>query len=40
MEQVSIDTTGVSRLFIALGRIKGYDARKLVDHVIQVSGVS
>ena len=39
MEQVSVDTTGVSRLFIALGRIKGYDARKLVDHIKQVSGV-
>lgn len=40
MEQVSIDTTGVTRLFIALGKIKGYDTRKLVDHLIQVSGVS
>lgn len=40
MEQVSIDTTGVSRLFIALWRAKWYDARKLVDHIIQVSGVS
>lgn len=39
MEQVSVDTTGVSRLFIALGRAKGYDARKLVDYIIQISGV-
>lgn len=39
MEQVSVDTTGVSRLFIALGRAKGYDARKLVEHITQVSGV-
>jgi ATP-dependent RNA helicase DeaD len=39
MEEVSVDTTGVSRLFIALGRVKGYDARKLVDYIMQVSGV-
>jgi len=39
VEQISVDTAWVSRLFIALGRAKWYDVRKLVDHVIAVSWV-
>jgi len=40
IEQVSVDTTWVTRLFIALGRNKGYDARKLVDYIKEISWVS
>jgi len=39
ISEVSIDKTGKSRLFIALGRTKGYDARKLVDYVADRANV-
>ena len=36
---VAINKTGKSRLFIALGRAKGYGPRELVEHVEKISGV-
>jgi ATP-dependent RNA helicase DeaD len=40
ISEVSIDTTGTSRLFIALGRKQGYSPRSLVDFIQQEAGVS
>ncbi|GHW02488.1 RNA helicase [candidate division SR1 bacterium] len=40
INEVSIDTTGTSRLFIALGRKGGYTPRSLVDFIQTEAGVS
>ncbi|MDR2541077.1 MAG: DEAD/DEAH box helicase [Candidatus Peribacteria bacterium] len=40
INEVSIDTTGTSRLFIALGRKGGYTPRSLVDYIQTEAGVS
>jgi ATP-dependent RNA helicase DeaD len=40
IDKVSIDTTGTSRLFIALGRKQGYSPRSLVDFIQSEAGVS
>jgi ATP-dependent RNA helicase DeaD len=40
IDTVSIDTTGTTRLFIALGRSQGYTPRSLVDLLQKQAGVS
>jgi len=40
IDEVSIDTTGTSRLFIALGRRDGHSPRSLVDLIQKESGIS
>jgi ATP-dependent RNA helicase DeaD len=40
INEVSIDTTGTSRLFIALGRKQGYSPRSLVDYIQTEAGIS
>lgn len=40
INEVSIDTTGTSRLFIALGRRQGHTPRSLVEMIQKEAGVS
>jgi ATP-dependent RNA helicase DeaD len=40
IDEVSIDTTGTSRLFIALGRQQGYSPRSLVEMIQKEAGVN
>jgi ATP-dependent RNA helicase DeaD len=40
IDEVSIDMTGTSRLFIALGRKQGYSPRSLVEFIQQKTGIS
>lgn len=40
INEVSIDATGTSRLFIALGRKQGYSPRSLVTFIQQEAGIS
>ncbi len=39
ISEVNVDKAGVSRLFVALGRSSGYDARKLVNHIAKTCDV-
>lgn len=40
IDEVSIDATGTSRLFIALGKRQGYSPRSLVEFIQQKAGIS
>ena len=40
IDEVNIDQTGTSRLFVALGRQKGYSPRSLVEMIQKEAGVA